>query len=163
MTHDQTEALTFADRVVVMSQGEILQTGSAEALFETPAHQFVGHFIGSPGMNFVACEWHEGTARIGSAAIRSSSTSPPGHFGSLSLGIRPEHVALREVAAANCVPARLVSIRDEGTRAIAVIEIAGQTLNARLAEAPRLPANATVFAHFPAERCALYADGRRVA
>src|SRR5256885_2307653 len=42
VTHDQTEALTFADRVVVMAQGEILQSGSAEELFETPAHQFVG-------------------------------------------------------------------------------------------------------------------------
>ncbi|MEP7243520.1 MAG: ABC transporter ATP-binding protein [Gammaproteobacteria bacterium] len=163
VTHDQTEALTFADRVVVMAQGEILQTGSAEELFETPAHQFVGHFIGSPGMNFVACEWNEGTARIGSEAIRSSSTSQPGSFRSLALGIRPEHVKLRETAGANCVPARIVSIRDEGTRAIAVMQVAGQTLNVRLAEVPRLARNAPVFAHFPAERCALYADGRRVA
>jgi glycerol transport system ATP-binding protein len=163
VTHDQTEALTFADRVVVMAQGEILQTGSAEELFEAPAHQFVGHFIGSPGMNFVACEWQEGAARIGGAAVRSSSTSPPGHAGTLSLGIRPEHVMLREAAGDNCIPARIVSVRDEGTRAIAVLEVAGQMLNARLAEAPRWPANASVFAHLPAERCALYADGRRVA
>jgi glycerol transport system ATP-binding protein len=163
VTHDQTEALTFADRVVVMAQGEILQTGSAEELFEAPAHQFVGHFIGSPGMNFLACEWNAGTAWLGGVAVGSCSSSQPAHFGSLSLGIRPEHVKLREAAGANCVPARIVSIRDEGTRAIAVMEIAGQTLNARLAHAPSLPANASVFAHFPAERCALYADGRRVA
>jgi glycerol transport system ATP-binding protein len=163
VTHDQTEALTFADRVVVMAQGEILQTGSAEELFEAPAYQFVGHFIGSPGMNFVACDWQEGAARIGGMAVRSASTSPPGRVGSLSLGIRPEHVTLREAPGDNCVPARIVSVRDEGTRAIAMLEIAGQMLNARLAEAPRWPANASVFAHLPAERCALYADGRRVA
>jgi glycerol transport system ATP-binding protein len=163
VTHDQTEALTFADRVVVMAQGEILQTGSAEELFEAPAHQFVGHFIGSPGMNFVDCEWHDGGARIGDTAIRSCSTSAPGRAESLRLGIRPEHVTLQEAAGDNCVPARIVSIRDEGTRAIAVIEVAGQTLNARLEEAPRLSAKASLFAHFPAERCALYADGRRVA
>jgi len=163
VTHDQTEALTFADRVVVMAQGEILQTGSAEELFETPAHQFVGHFIGSPGMNFVACEWREGAARIGDAAIRSRSASPPDRVESLSLGIRPEHVTLHQAAGDNCVPARIVSLRDEGTRSIAVIEIAGQTVNARLPQAPRFSANAPLFAHFPAERCALYADGRRVA
>jgi glycerol transport system ATP-binding protein len=163
VTHDQTEALTFADRVVVMAQGEILQTGSAEELFETPAHQFVGHFIGSPGMNFVTCAWDAGTARIANEAIRSSSTSQPDSGRSLSLGIRPEHVKLRATAGVNCVPARIVAIRDEGTRAIAVMEVAGQTLNARLAEVPRLPTNAPVFAHFPAERCALYADGWRVA
>ena len=163
VTHDQTEALTFADHVVVMAQGEILQTGSAEELFEAPAHQFVGHFIGSPGMNFLACEWSDGTAWVGGVAVDSCSTSQPDTVGSLRLGIRPEHVKLRETAGANCVPARVVSIRDEGTRAIAVIEIAGQTLNARLAEVPHLPANAPVFAHFPTERCALYAEGRRVA
>src|SRR5215218_11028280 len=51
VTHDQVEALTFAEEVVVMTRGRAVQTGSADALFERPAHQFVGHFIGSPGMN----------------------------------------------------------------------------------------------------------------
>src|SRR3954467_10330361 len=52
VTHDQVEALTFADTVLVMSDGEVVQSGSAQTLFETPEHTFVGHFIGSPGMNF---------------------------------------------------------------------------------------------------------------
>src|SRR5215207_2050786 len=60
VTHDQVEALTFADKVVVMSQGEMVQIGTPEQLFETPAHRFVGHFIGSPGMNFLACDWSAG-------------------------------------------------------------------------------------------------------
>ena len=51
VTHDQVEALTFADQVVVMTQGEVVQTGSAQALFEAPEHTFVGYFIGNPGMN----------------------------------------------------------------------------------------------------------------
>ena len=51
VTHDQTEALTFADRVVVMQDGEIVQIGTPVELFERPRHTFVGHFIGSPGMN----------------------------------------------------------------------------------------------------------------
>jgi glycerol transport system ATP-binding protein len=163
VTHDQTEALTFADRVVVMSHGEILQTGSAEELFETPAHRFVGHFIGSPGMNFLTCEWGDGASLVGGVALESSSAAPPVGFRSLSLGIRPEHVRLRESGGANCVPARVVSVRDEGTRAIAVLQIGGQMLNARLIEPPRLAAGAAVFAHLPADRCALYADDRRVA
>jgi glycerol transport system ATP-binding protein len=53
VTHDQVEALTFAQEVVVMTRGRAVQVGSAEALFERPAHTFVGHFIGSPGMNFL--------------------------------------------------------------------------------------------------------------
>src|SRR5882672_2141272 len=51
VTHDQTEALTFADKVVVMYEGEVVQIGTPEDLFERPEHTFVGYFIGSPGMN----------------------------------------------------------------------------------------------------------------
>ena len=51
VTHDQTEALTFADTVVVMHDGRVVQAGRPDELFEKPAHTFVGYFIGSPGMN----------------------------------------------------------------------------------------------------------------
>jgi glycerol transport system ATP-binding protein len=51
VTHDQTEALTFADKVVVMDAGVILQVGTPKELFDRPRHTFVGTFIGSPGMN----------------------------------------------------------------------------------------------------------------
>src|SRR5438477_7895025 len=54
VTHDQVEALTFADQVVVMTRGRAVQIGSASDLFERPRHTFVGHFIGSPGMNFLS-------------------------------------------------------------------------------------------------------------
>ncbi len=53
VTHDQTEALTFADRVSVLANGQLLQTGTPEELYSTPEHEFVGHFVGSPGMNFI--------------------------------------------------------------------------------------------------------------
>ena len=56
VTHDQTEALTFADTVVVMYEGEIVQIGTPEELFERPSHTFVGYFIGSPGMNVLPVE-----------------------------------------------------------------------------------------------------------
>ena len=67
VTHDQTEALTFADKVVVMYEGEVVQIGTPVELFERPAHTFVGHFIGSPGMN-VAARARSTAARRGSAA-----------------------------------------------------------------------------------------------
>src|ERR1043165_3930156 len=59
-THDQTEALTFADRVVVMNLGEVVQVGTPVELFERPAHTFVGHFIGSPGQNVLPSGPREG-------------------------------------------------------------------------------------------------------
>ena len=56
VTHDQTEALTFADQVVVMNNGMVVQIGTPVELFERPKHTFVGHFIGSPGMNLLPCQ-----------------------------------------------------------------------------------------------------------
>ncbi|MGI9204313.1 MAG: ABC transporter ATP-binding protein [Woeseiaceae bacterium] len=53
VTHDQTEALTFAERVSVLTVDGILQTGTPKEIYQSPAHEFVGHFVGSPGMNFV--------------------------------------------------------------------------------------------------------------
>src|SRR5262245_65080793 len=69
VTHDQTEALTFADQVVVMKDGEIVQIGTPVELFERPKHTFVGHFIGSPGMNLLPCVVEGGRAMFGSQPI----------------------------------------------------------------------------------------------
>ena len=55
VTHDQNEALTFAQQVVVMNEGSVMQLGTPQELFERPAHTFVGYFIGCPGMNFLPC------------------------------------------------------------------------------------------------------------
>lgn len=56
VTHDQTEALTFADRVSLLTTEGILQTDAPEVIYRSPRHEFVGHFVGSPGMNFVPSE-----------------------------------------------------------------------------------------------------------
>jgi glycerol transport system ATP-binding protein len=70
VTHDQTEALTFADQVVVMLEGQVVQAGTPVELFERPRHTFVGHFIGSPGMNLLPCETDAaGIARLGGVAL----------------------------------------------------------------------------------------------
>lgn len=53
VTHDQTEALTFAERVSILTTDGILQTGTPTDVYQSPEHEFVGHFVGSPGMNFV--------------------------------------------------------------------------------------------------------------
>ena len=82
VTHDQTEALSFADKVVVMYEGEVVQIGTPEDLFERPAHTFVGYFIGSPGMNVAPVEVSGGRARLGytrdQARARLSGSSAPG-------------------------------------------------------------------------------------
>ncbi len=69
VTHDQVEALTFADQVLVMYEGELVQIGTPQELFENPKHKFVGFFIGSPGMNFLACTLDGNLARVDGVGI----------------------------------------------------------------------------------------------
>src|SRR5689334_18318889 len=92
VTHDQTEALTFADRVVVMNLGEVVQVGTPVELFERPAHTFVGHFIGSPGMNALPCAVENGRPTfLGNAVPVASGINVP-NDGKLEIGIRPEFI-----------------------------------------------------------------------
>ena len=79
VTHDQTEALTFADQVVVMQEGEVVQIGTPVELFERPAHTFVGHFIGSPGMNVLPCSVKDGAAFFRRRTGQSGRTTVQRH------------------------------------------------------------------------------------
>ena len=93
VTHDQTEALTFADTVVVMHDGRVVQSGTPAELFDKPAHTFVGYFIGSPGMNILPAEVRGREARIGGNVIalgRSYDNLPAG--AKIEIGVRPEFV-----------------------------------------------------------------------
>jgi glycerol transport system ATP-binding protein len=93
VTHDQTEALTFADQVVVMHQGQVLQIGSPQQLFERPQHTFVGYFIGSPGMNVIPATIFANSASIGDYTL-CLNKHYPALSGVTAIGVRPEHLIL---------------------------------------------------------------------
>ncbi len=95
VTHDQTEALTFADKVVVMSEGEVVQIGTPTELFERPAHTFVGYFIGSPGMNVLPAQIIGNKAIISDRDIQLPATYPKLQ-GKTEIGIRPEYIELSD-------------------------------------------------------------------
>jgi glycerol transport system ATP-binding protein len=162
VTHDQTEALTFADQVVVMSQGEIVQVGTPEALFETPAHRFVGHFIGSPGMNFLPCEWREGAPTLAGVRVETSSKQAPPSGAALSIGVRPEYLEIAATPGPNVVPARVAAIRDQGIQTMVQLEVGASLVWAKVRSDVDARSSATTFARLPPTRCALYADERRV-
>ena len=117
VTHDQVEALTFADQVVVVTRGQAVQIGTAAELFERPRHRFVGHFIGSPGMNFIPARWREGAIEVGghrvpSAPAQAARLSAAGEF---MLGIRPEYVTQTEAGASGALPVEVSQVQDIGT------------------------------------------------
>lgn len=110
VTHDQVEALTFADSVLVMARGRVVQSGSPSDLFERPAHRFVGHFIGSPGMNFVPVQ----LLKLASGAIAQGGATivPPQ---TMTLGIRPEYLMLGSPDEPGVLRARVSRIQDLGS------------------------------------------------
>jgi glycerol transport system ATP-binding protein len=162
VTHDQTEALTFADQVVVMTEGDIVQIGTPQALFETPAHRFVGHFIGTPGMNFLDCEWR-GSAQVENTVIATSSTQAPSDQASLLLGIRPEYVDVHDAPGPNRIPVNVTAVHDQGTQLMVQLRVGRRIAWSKLRDTRRRLQPGAAFAFLPPDKCALYADERRLA
>ena len=99
VTHDQTEAMTLADKIVVLDKGIISQVGSPLELYNTPANKFVAAFIGSPGMNFFAVDIAAMNGRTASVVLPGGRTAEIGvtnsaGASSAELGVRPEHLAI---------------------------------------------------------------------
>jgi glycerol transport system ATP-binding protein len=160
VTHDQTEALTFADKVVVMSEGEVVQTGTPEELFERPAHTFVGYFVGSPGMNVMPCEMRGTTAIVAGQDVALETSYPPlPSAARIELGIRPEFARLAPKGGGLIV--HVTRIEDLGRLRIARIELGGIPLAVTAPDGVGVEgAEAAVV--FDPKRINIYADGRLV-
>lgn len=94
VTHDQVEAMTMADRVVIMQGGIIQQIAAPDELFNNPANLFVAGFIGSPGMNFLNSELRDG--KLTAFGQQISLTRATDAQGPVVVGLRPEHLVLGE-------------------------------------------------------------------
>lgn len=158
VTHDQVEALTFADQIMVMARGRSVQLGSAVDLFERPTHTFVGHFIGSPGMNFL-----EGSVDQAGFHL-TGQTRPllPGRLlpsGEIKLGIRPEYVKLVAADTPGALPATVSQVQDVGTHVILSAKISGHALKARLSpDLARLSPGENVWLKVMGEHTCFYKD-----
>jgi glycerol transport system ATP-binding protein len=132
VTHDQTEALTFADTVVVMHDGRVVQSGTPAELFDKPAHTFVGYFIGSPGMNIVPAKVSGREARIDGHIIalkRSYDALPRG--AKIEVGVRPEFVDIA-LPAPDLLSANIERIDDLGRVRFARVRVGDAKLSARV-------------------------------
>jgi glycerol transport system ATP-binding protein len=163
VTHDQVEALTFADQVVVMTRGRAVQMGTAADLFERPRHTFVGHFIGSPGMNFLPALADSDTVLVAGTKL----LLPPGRSlpdGPIKLGIRPEYLVLVPAGAPGALPMTVTQVQDIGTHAILSARLAALHVKARLsADAASLPLGSTVWLKVLCEHTCIYRNEELVA
>lgn len=98
VTHDQVEAMTLADRIVVLELGQIAQVGKPKDLYEAPENIFVAQFIGSPKMNLLDC-----TTSEGSFTLPNGRNGPfNGSRAAKQVGIRPEHITIGKEGEGNC-------------------------------------------------------------
>ena len=154
VTHDQTEALTFADQVVVMQEGEVVQIGTPVELFERPAHTFVGHFIGSPGMNVLPAELRDGGAFFQGQNVSLEGAVTATGSNRIEIGVRPEFVSIGETG----IPAQVRRVADVG-RHMVVEAMAGDQKVAAIMSGAAPVQGDTVHLQFQPSQTRVYADG----
>ncbi|WP_165854885.1 ABC transporter ATP-binding protein [Marinobacter sp. JSM 1782161] len=161
VTHDQLEASTFADKIAVMYEGQIVQFGTPRELFESPNHTFVGFFIGSPGMNLIPVTASEQGVQFDGIQVPlpDGVMAEVRRVGSdnLKLGIRPEFVQLSGHTTDETFACELLDVEDLGTYKILTLRLGQQTIKARVDE-DQVIAGDTVHVVFPRQWLKLYID-----
>ncbi|KQV83198.1 ABC transporter ATP-binding protein [Rhizobium sp. Root1220] len=156
VTHDQTEALTFADKVVVMYEGEIVQIGTPAELFERPSHTFVGYFIGSPGMNVIPAKLDGNRVTVGSETLALDYAPKTAAGAKTELGIRPEFIRIGREG----MPVTINRVEDIGRQKIVRATFAGQPIAIVVTEDSEVPSEARVT--FDTAAINIYANSWRV-
>jgi multiple sugar transport system ATP-binding protein len=157
VTHDQMEAMTMADRIVVMRAGHIEQVGTPLEIYDTPANSFVGSFIGSPAMNLVegAVVSSDGGAALkdGDGGLWPLPERASNYAGrSVQLGIRPEHIFVQ----ADGLSATVRSVEPTGSETHVQLDIGGKTIVAVLRDRPSIAVGDTIRIGFDSARAQLF-------
>ena len=159
VTHDQTEALTFADTVVVMYEGEVVQIGTPDELFERPAHTFVGYFIGSPGMNVLPCKIDGTSAVIDGHTVPLTKRFEVAGAGKVELGVRPEFVQLTDKQGG--LPVKVRKVVDVGRYKVAQLGLGAHRIDVLVPENQSIP-ESDAHVMFEPSRVNIYIDSHRI-
>ena len=163
VTHDQTEAMTLADRIVVLDHGRIEQVGPPEELYDAPANRFVAGFIGAPAMNFIpatieAAEGGKLQVRFGPVSLptgRGQDVAP----GPITLGVRPEHLYITSEDEAD-FRGRVEIVEKLGAESLAYLqtEFSAEPVTIKIAEQPVVRPGDEVPVRVGRERFHLFAE-----
>lgn len=153
VTHDQIEAMTLADRVVVMKQGVVQQVGSPTEIYDTPANAFVASFIGSPAMNLVEGELNDGVFRAKNTEISGLN----GPDGKVTLGFRAEDATVVESGGEINAPIYTMELLGDAT--MASVRISGALVSVKADKTFRADIADPVSIRVDAEHCHLFDAG----
>lgn len=152
VTHDQIEAMTLADRVVVMNQGVVQQIGTPTDIYDKPANAFVASFIGTPAMNLLQGELQDGIFTGDKIVV---SGLDPAHSGPVTLGYRAEDASLCEVSQAH-ISAPIYTLELLGDATMVTVKAGGTLVSIKAAKDFRAEIGAMVHAHVPHPICHLF-------
>ncbi|MGQ4879427.1 ABC transporter ATP-binding protein [Billgrantia sp. LNSP4103-1] len=161
VTHDQVEAMSMGDRVILMQEGRIVQDGTPGELYDRPATAFAAGFIGSPAMNLVTlAAAADGAVIDGEPHCSVAPHEAKGHW----FGVRPENISLLPADAAG-VPAEVIDAEFLGADSIVRLQVGSQQLRARLDGKPNVAAGSACRLQWRREAAHFFAadDGRRLA
>ena len=162
VTHDQIEAMTMADKIVVMNGGRIEQMGSPLELYDRPTNMFVAGFLGSPAMNFIQGTLEGGQLHLADGtAVETGVRGKENFGGKVIFGIRPEHLTL---VSSGGYPATVVLTEPTGSETHIVFDFAGQDVVGVFKDRIDLHAGAATQLSFAPGKGHLFAadDGRRL-
>jgi ABC-type sugar transport system ATPase subunit len=162
VTHDQTEAMTLADKIALMHSGKILQYAEPRSLYGHPTTEFGGWFLGNPGMNFLSVSTAGG--RVEAPLVPGSLPAPTeAAGGKLTLGIRPEKIAVRSAPGPDTVAGTLVdkAIGVAGTY-ILKVRVGAEIVKVKTPARPAAEVGQEIHLHVPPGSLVFFRDGRRL-
>ncbi len=165
VTHDQHEALTFANKVTVIKDGRVIQTGKPSELHAEPESPFIGYFIGSPGMNLLNCSFKEGHLAFGefdlpvSDQIKSKLGS---ETADLVFGIRPEFVVAANEPHDGWIQWKTTLVENVGNYQLLTLASNGIQIKTRVDEHVEVADGDPIWVQFPEERIKLFKNDKRI-
>jgi len=165
VTHDQHEALTFADYVTILKDGEVMQSSSPAELYTNPETPFCGYFIGSPGMNIFPCRIEGNMLKIENFTIPVSNQTAKKlqvAKGKLQLGIRPEHVEISTKKSRDVLSFTVRVVEDTGAYRILTLSTGKIKIKVRADTKFQIQEGDEVFVHLPEDSMKFYHDGRLI-
>jgi glycerol transport system ATP-binding protein len=162
VTHDQNEAMTFADNIIVMSEGEVVQAGTPKELFERPNTTFVGYFIGSPAMNLFETEVSSNdSVKINDTIIKTNTNLTNLKDKKIKLGIRSEFIKIADNQKENLINVDVNKVEDLGNYKLLTAKTGNLIIKSKIKRETEVPSN-NVTLHIPPEKCCVYENEKLI-
>ncbi len=166
VTHDQHEALTFAEYVTIVKDGKFVQKGTPNELYSQPSSPFVGYFIGSPGMNVIECKLQEKKLQCSGFNIKISDKILKNYINknqdSLRIGIRPEELEVSVEKKENGIKSKVAIVEDVGNYKILTLSLGKIRIKARVNSKIDVKEEEYIFINFPEKYIKIFSNDERI-